>query len=94
MDLFDLDYDLDREFFMNYTGNRPKDAYVELLGEYGFMGTLNNAAFYVNKKCWKGGCNLGSQFIKLYNVAIYKDWESDTDKNHWIGSVKYYSFIS
>ena len=84
MDLFDLDYDLNGEFLMKYTGNSSEDI-RDYLGEYGYMGTLNNSAFYVQKKYWKDG---------TAEVAIYKDWEDDTDKNHWIGSVKYFCFIS
>ena len=79
MDLFALDHDLAGEFFMKYTGNRPEDTFVKYLGEYGYMGTLDNAAFFVQKKYWKNGTG---------QVAIYKDWEDDTDKKHWIGSVK------
>ena len=91
MDLFDLDYDLDREFFMNYTGNRAEDAYVQFMGKYGYMGTLNNAAFYIQKKCWKDGCD---ETVGTLYPVIYKEWEDGSDKNHWIGRVKYFSFIA
>ena len=93
MDLFDLDYDVGGEFMMKYTGNRSEEACVIFTGEYGYMGTINNAEFYVQKKCWKDGCN-----IPLFGTwdlfTIYKEWEDGIDKNRWIGTVKYFSFIS
>ena len=92
MDLFDLDNDLDGEFLMNYTGNRTNNIFIEFLGEFGYMGTLNNDAFYVQKKCFKNGCK-AVEDVKWYFVIIHKDWKGP-DKNHWLGTVKYFSFIS
>ena len=93
MDLFDLDNDLDGEFLMNYTGNRHNNIFIEFLGEFGYMGTLNNDSFYVQKKCWKNGCKAVADF-EWRLVIIYKHWVDGPDKNHWLGRVKYFSFIS
>ena len=65
---------------MNYTGSRAEDAYVEFLGEYGYMGTINNAAFYVQKKCWKDACEAGGGTWILNAVTIYKEWEDPKNK--------------
>ena len=92
MDLFILDNDLDGEFLMSYSGNRATDTWTTFMGEYGYMGTYNNAAFYVQKKCWKDGCELAN--VKWHPVNIYKESEDGSDKNHWIGRVKYFSLIS
>ena len=93
MDLFDLDYDLGGEFMMKYTGNRSDEVWLSTMGKYGYMGTINNAEFYVQKKCWKDGCSIpGRGTWDL--VTIYKEWKDGLNKNRWIGSVKYFSFIS
>ena len=68
---------------MNYTGNNSEDVmlfgYKELVlnssSKYGYMGIVNNAAFYVHKKLWKSRKGL---------AVVYKEWEEDIKKDHWL----------
>ena len=55
------------------------------LGEYGYMGMVNNAAFYIHKKLQMKGTTA---------AVVYKDWEEGVNKNHWLGTVRYFDFTS
>ena len=71
----DLDDDLIEAFTIEYTGNSTLHYQIEsVLGNYGYMGILNNAEFYVAKNNKSGH----------WRGTIYKDWEGN---DGWIGTV-------